>query len=215
MREVLKPSTVESLLVSNVEIVNKTNENTLRIAVFQQSAPLVSGQIVAWRVASPAANGGRSRVLVPDEYTMQVLSRDPGIDNISNQVSWNGYTAHLGLDVTPDVTGRKTLSLKLEGTNVSPEGHIQTSIPSDTGQQVLLEVYKEGSLILPQVPVTPGFTADLIINPTFYLAVVTQVTQPGAILQAHTIQTTTTAIKPGQRGTVSGSLQTGYSIAVD
>ncbi len=198
-------------------IINNTGDNTLRIAVFQKAEQPTTKEVVAWRVVAPAAGGGKAFVEVPDTYTVDVLSANNGVKYESNPCTFSSYSANLILKAIADdnASDQKTYALMLDAqaNQADPQGHITVEVARDVAQDVKVQLLKDGTLVLPPVMTNPGDIADFIITPTFYLAVVEQITKPGSLLSARTINSTLTPIQPGQRAIVTEDTQ-GYHMSV-
>jgi|GEM_PF-6704186 len=203
---------------NTITITNSTaNNNKLKVAIFQKSEQPTSKEVVAWRVVSPAAGGGKGFVQVPDDYAIAVKLEDNSVSYITNQCGFSSYSANLTLNaIEDDQSGQRTFSLSLDasGTQADPNNHVTVEIPRQVAKEVKVELLKDGDLILPSVATKPGEMADFVIVPTFYLAVVEQDTKPGELLSARTISDTLTPIRPGQMATITEDNQ-GYHMSIN
>lgn len=197
--------------LNTLTIMNNTRENDLRIAIYQKpvNPPLIDTPY--WHTASPAANGGRFVIEVPEHY--EVYCEYEGLDGgcyRTNIIEIFGSTALMSVKTTlDDVTGARTFSLMREQRGETPN-HIRVDVPREVGQLIYASIGKSGNPIA-TFKTPPTTVADLSVNPTVYLAVISVDLVQGTMIGG-IISETEVAVEVGDTATVTGSKNKGYTI---
>ena len=202
--------------MSQITIINQTEEETVRVAVFQK--PIIRPRLptIAWQIAAPPP-GGKSVIPIAADYTIFArYSMDPNrpdaIQNTTNTISFTETTARF------DIESHESQDRRAHGAVVEQKfnGLVlnEVRVTNNFGMGVWGHIQKDGTDVFAPQVIWPGAVLMEDLRSKLYLAVVNGLTWLGDNLVPEEISLTETPILEDQVATVTGSMWKGYSIAV-
>lgn len=202
--------------MTHVTLINRTNE-MVRLALFM--APVLNPTLssIAWKIASPPPGGGSATVEIPPDFAVMArYSSDPAnpshLDTETAAVAFTEFTATFSVEGAASEDGQATGAVirQLFTDLVMNEVRVVNHYPIG----VELSVLKDGSPIhAPQV-LWPGALFMEDIRGSIHVAVVSQFAMAGERLVQEEISLTQTELPPNGTLVVTGSMWTGYALAV-
>ena len=201
--------------MTHVTLVNKTNE-MVRLALFMAPVRDPTLSTIAWKIVSPPP-GGSATIEIPEDFAVMArYSSDPAnpshLDTETAAVAFTEFTATFSVEGAASEDGQATGAVirQLFTDLVMNEVRVVNHYPIG----VELSILKDGSPIhAPQV-LWPGALFMEDIRGSIHVAVVSQFAMAGERLVQEEISLTQTELPPNGTLVVTGSMWTGYALAV-